>query len=84
MREAFARAGLWFFGSILFIIVIGGDTIKDSKSSDGEIIASVVAIAFIVAGAVFFLTWHGYEKEERELKLEERRRALDKSDDVQS
>lgn len=79
MREAFARAGLWFFGTIIAIIVFMPDTLKDHEL--GEQVAFLLFAGFIVAGAIFFYTWYNHEQDERELRERERLAALKKSDD---
>lgn len=80
MRLAAARAGLWFFGTIIFVFMFSGDNF-DGKS-DGEIIGSLVFLATVVAGVVFFYTWYDHEQKERELRNAERKKALKSSDDT--
>lgn len=69
MRLAIARAGLWFFGTIVFTFFVIGDRFKDV--SVGEAIATLVVIATIVAGIIFFATWSSYEEKQQKLKDKE-------------
>lgn len=78
MRKAFARAGLWFFGTIIAIVVFGGESYEDSKASDGEIVAGVLCIAVVVAGTIFFYTWYTHEQD---LEYREHHQAFMKSED---
>ncbi len=78
MRLAAARAGLWGFGSIAFVFVIFGSYFKDTSTA--ETIVWLVFIGLVVAGIVFFWTWHGIEEENRELEL--KRRKAHENDDA--
>lgn len=82
MRLAAARAGLWFFGTVIFVLFLYYDTWKEKSTSIGEVIGTLAFFATIVAGVVFFYTWHEYEEKERELRNAERRKALKSSDDT--
>ena len=77
MRLAASRAGLWFFGTIIFVFVIFGSYFKDTSTV--ETIVWLVFIGLVVAGAVFCKEWYDYEQEERKLKLAERRKAANSS-----
>ena len=79
MKLAAARGGLWFFGTILFILLFMNDLVKDKSLTEQIVI--LLFFGFIVGGVVFFWTWHQAAKEDRELELTERRKALE-SDDV--
>ena len=74
MKLAAARAGLWFFGIIIFIFVIGSDHFKDEPF--GEVIATLLFFGVIVGGTVFFWTWHQVVEEDRRLEVAERNKAL--------
>lgn len=82
MRLAAARAGLWFFGTVIAIFILGSDTWKKESVSTGEMIGTLAFFATVVAGVVFFYTWHEYEQKERELRDAERRKALEDSNDT--
>lgn len=82
MRLAAARAGLWFFGTIIFVFFMFYDTWKEDSTSTGEIIGTLAFFGTIVGGVVFFYTWYEYEQKERELRDAERRKALKSSDDT--
>ena len=79
MKLAFANAGLWFFGTIIFCAIfgIGG---FDWKNQHDVVVRCLIflAIAFVVAAARFFYVW--YEYEEAKLRLEH---AKSKADDQQ-
>ena len=81
MRLAAARAGLWFFGTAIFVFILGSDTWKKESISTWEMIGTLAFFATIVGGAVFFYTWYDHEQKERELRNAERRKALKSSDD---
>lgn len=79
MREAFARGGLWFFGTIIAICIFLPQYLKDHDL--GEQLVRLLFAGIIIGGAIFFYTWYNHELEERELRNEERLKALGKSDD---
>lgn len=60
MRLAFARAGLWFFGAVAVILIIGNVQLKDTEALVATFVGGV-----LVAGFVFFYTWYNYEKDRR-------------------
>lgn len=74
MRLAIARGVLWFFGSIIFMLVFFREAL--SKMANTEQYLSLLFIGLVVGGAVLGYTWYSYEQEEHDLKLEERRKAL--------
>lgn len=78
MRLAAARAGLWFFGTIIFVFVIFGSYFKDTSTV--ETIVWLVFIGLVVGGVIFCKEWHDYEQEERKHRLAERRKALNSTD----
>jgi hypothetical protein len=78
MKLAAARAGLWFFGTILFVLVLWSDMLKDKSLTEQIVI--LLFLGFVVGGTVFFWTWHQSTEEDRELELTERRKALESDD----
>lgn len=72
MRLAAARAGLWFFGSIIFIAVFLGSIFEDMSTA--ESIATLVFFGAVIAGAVFCYSWYEHEQEERKQQQAERRK----------
>lgn len=75
MRLAFIRAGTWFFASILIVLFFFGKYLEGKSTQ--AIILTLIGIGFLFGGLIFFITWYGCEKEERELGLRERRKALE-------
>ncbi len=59
MRLAAARAGLWFFWTIVIVFIFGASHFKDA--SLGDTIGTLLIFATIVAGIVFFWTWYSHE-----------------------
>jgi len=77
MKLAAARAGGWFFGTIIFILLFMPSTVKDKSLAEG--IVMLIFYGFIAGGAVFFWTWYKVVEEDRELEAQERRKALEDS-----
>lgn len=75
MKLALSRGGLWFFGTMIFVIVFGQENLKDESLL--EVIGTVAFFGAIVGGAIFCYTWYEYEQQERELELKSRRKALE-------
>lgn len=80
MRQAFARAGLWFFGALVVVSLFFNESINNKTDSDNEFWMVVIIAAFVTAGIVFFYTWNVLEQEERALRNKERQSALKKVD----
>lgn len=70
---ALAKAGTWFFGTIVAIVVVFGHLYKDKPWT--QTIGELVFYGFIVGGLVLCKEWYDYEKAEREHELAERRKA---------
>jgi len=62
MKIAFANAGLWFFGTLIFVLVFA----HDKTESDWYNLMWAAIAAIIVGCARFFYLW--YEELERERK----------------
>lgn len=63
MKLAFANAGMWFFGAIIIVVVFTSS--GSTWNNEHDVIVNcltIVAIAFVVAGARFFYVWHEYEQ----------------------
>ncbi len=76
MKFAIARAGQWFFGTLIVLGVILGLTAPDGKSdvdmsaADLKIAALFnVGIAILIAGTIFFRTWRNVEERRLEIEL---------------
>jgi len=65
---------MWFFGSILALVLLFGGKLDDE--SVPTILLFLGGIGLLCAGLIFFITWYDAAKEERELELKERRKAL--------
>ncbi|MGB3946182.1 MAG: hypothetical protein WBK76_05095 [Candidatus Saccharimonadales bacterium] len=75
MKLAAARAGAWFFGIIIFVMLFLNDMFKNKSLT--EQIVTLLFFGFVAGGAAFFWTWHQVMEEDRELELAERRKALE-------
>lgn len=74
MRLAFAKAGLWFFGSIIFVYMFWTDSLKNTSKAD--IIFTLLLVGIVAGGTAFFWEWHTIEKEKHELEMQARRRKM--------
>lgn len=74
MRLAFIRAGLWFFGAIIAVILLSGVALKDIPSQDT--LLTFLLVGALSGGLIFFITWYDAAKEEKKLEMQERRRKI--------
>lgn len=72
MREAFARSGLWFFGTIAAIYLFMPNWLEDDSLS--EQILKLFLAGLIVGGAMFCKEWYDLERAERFRKEREEAR----------
>jgi hypothetical protein len=74
---AFAPAGMWFFGTIIAMVVFLPTMIKDR--SFGEQVTILLICGIVVAGAVFCYEWYEYERKKNEREDLERRRPANRN-----
>ena len=78
MREAIARGGIWFFGTIIFLVVFMNDSLEGYSFT--EQVLFLFFCGLVVGGVVFCMEWR--ELETRARMLRERESAPDKQNDV--